>query len=89
MKSKHRPLVTMASSATANETGASVIDTILAAVGVALFSGAMISSPEVDALSAAHIPPLAQIIDQRSFAVLPNVPSPLEVDGNAVSWNRI
>ncbi len=79
----------MVSSAAANETGAIGIDTVLAAAGIALLSGAMVSPAEIGALSAAHIPTLTQIIDQRSFAVLPNVPSPLEVDGNAVSWNKI
>lgn len=75
----------MASSAIANETGATAIDMLLSAAGFALLSGAFLSPAGIEALSAAQIPPLAQIIDQASFAVLPSVPPPSEVDGNAVS----
>ena len=84
-----RPLGTMASSATANETGGRAIDTILAAAGIALSSSAVISPPGIGALSAAHIPSLAQIIDPRSFVGLPSVPSPWEIDGKLLVWHRI
>ncbi len=72
------------SSSTLNETGATAIDMLLSAAALTILSRALLPSSTAHAISTANVPAQAQVIDQASFAVLPNVPPPSEVDGFTV-----